>query len=269
MLRKTSVVAMKKLGFGERSTMENIIHEKVNICMQYIHEKKGKAFDMEPIMRITILKIIYTFLFGKRFESDDSIFEYISNGIVLYNKSMHPMLDLFPIVRFVQPFRQLLKDIVPRSKKWKHVFNEKITECMKNSHGEENFVTEFAKQTEGKVKESELYYVVNDFIQGGTEPGSTTLLWAIVLIGNHRAVQDRLHEEIDSVVPKERVPSLSDKLPYFEATILEIMRVKTITPLSLPHKTMCDTEVAGYFIPKKTQVRLVCFYELDFLSTFF
>jgi len=39
-----------------------------------------------------------------------------------------------------------------------------------------------------------------------------------------------------------------DSLPYVEATILELLRYKTSAPMALPHRTMKDTELDGYFI---------------------
>ena len=45
-----------------------------------------------------------------------------------------------------------------------------------------------------------------------------------------------------------------DSLPYVEATILELLRYKTLAPLALPHRTMNDTEIGGYFIPGGTTV---------------
>jgi len=44
-----------------------------------------------------------------------------------------------------------------------------------------------------------------------------------------------------------------DSLPYVEATILELLRNKTVI-MTLPHLTMKDTEVGGYFIPGGTTV---------------
>jgi cytochrome P450 len=46
-------------------------------------------------------------------------------------------------------------------------------------------------------------------------------------------------------------------LSYVEAAILEIMRYKTLVPLGVPHFTMCDTEVGGYFIPKGALVGII------------
>ena len=44
------------------------------------------------------------------------------------------------------------------------------------------------------------------------------------------------------------------RLPYVEATILELLRYKTLVPLGAPHCTLKDTEVGGYFIPRGTWV---------------
>ena len=38
------------------------------------------------------------------------------------------------------------------------------------------------------------------------------------------------------------------------ATLTELVRNAYILPLSVPHKAMCDTSVAGYNIPKGVNV---------------
>ena len=48
----------------------------------------------------------------------------------------------------------------------------------------------------------------------------------------------------------------TDSLPYVEATILELLRYKTLGPMALPHRTMKDTELDGYFIPAGATVRM-------------
>lgn len=50
-------------------------------------------------------------------------------------------------------------------------------------------------------------------------------------------IQDKVHGEIDEVVGKDRVPSLTDKgsLPFTEATIMEVQRMTVAVPLAIPH----------------------------------
>ena len=47
-----------------------------------------------------------------------------------------------------------------------------------------------------------------------------------------------------------------NRLPYVEATILELHRYKTLGPMALARCTSKDTEAGGYFIPKGTSVSL-------------
>jgi cytochrome P450 len=105
----------------------------------------------------------------------------------------------------------------------------------------------------------QLLYIIRDLLIAGTETTTTQILWTIVLLAatkEGREIQAKMRREIDSVVPRDRLPALDDKssLPYVEACILEIMRFKTISPLGNMHETKCDTEVNGYFIPAGTMV---------------
>lgn len=63
---------------------------------------------------------------------------------------------------------------------------------------------------------------------------------------------ERVQKEIDEVIGQERHPSIEDRqnLPYTDAVLHEIQRSMDLTPISVPHKMMCDTEYNGYVIPK-------------------
>lgn len=66
----------------------------------------------------------------------------------------------------------------------------------------------------------------------------------------------KMQREIEEVVGSGRLPELDDriKLPYTEACIREIMRLETLVPSAIPHKSMRDTKIAGFDIPKDTFV---------------
>ena len=57
----------------------------------------------------------------------------------------------------------------------------------------------------------QLLFTIRDLVGAGTETTTTTIRWAIVLLTNHSSIQERLHEEIDSVVGSLRMPSLDDR----------------------------------------------------------
>lgn len=56
-------------------------------------------------------------------------------------------------------------------------------------------------------------------------------------------MQRRIQEELDSKVGGDRSPQLSDRgsLPYLEATIREVLRIRPVAPLLIPHVALSDT----------------------------
>lgn len=50
-------------------------------------------------------------------------------------------------------------------------------------------------------------------------------------------VSENVQREIDAVVGRGRLPSLTDKgtLPYTKATIMEVQRMAVVVPLAIPH----------------------------------
>ncbi|CAG2170900.1 unnamed protein product, partial [Oppiella nova] len=78
--------------------------------------------------------------------------------------------------------------------------------------------------------------------------------WLLLLSAKYSEHQKRIHEEIDSVVGRDRSPCYADRLhmPFTQAFINESFRYKTIVPLNLLRRTLEDTSVLGHFIPKDT-----------------
>ena len=63
----------------------------------------------------------------------------------------------------------------------------------------------------------------------------------------HSEIQVRVQQEIDTAVGRDRLPKISDKssLPFTEAVALEVLRIQTVAPLSVPHLAARNTYVQG------------------------
>ena len=77
----------------------------------------------------------------------------------------------------------------------------------------------------------------------GTDTITTTLYWAVGLMVKHPDIQEKVAQEVDNVIGRDRLPSLEDfgKLPYTEAALNEVLRFSSVVPLGVPHTTMEDT----------------------------
>lgn len=53
----------------------------------------------------------------------------------------------------------------------------------------------------------------------------------------------KIHREMDELVGQDRTPSLADRgrLPYLESTLSEVLRIRPVTPVLIPHVALQDT----------------------------
>mmetsp|Transcript_14738 Transcript_14738/g.41911 ORF Transcript_14738/g.41911 Transcript_14738/m.41911 type:complete len:1188 (+) Transcript_14738:202-3765(+) len=94
-----------------------------------------------------------------------------------------------------------------------------------------------------------------DMIAAGTDTTSTTLLWFIKSMQKFPEAQKKVQEEIDRVCG-DRWPVIDDKehLPYLMATLMEVMRFRTVAPLLAPRATTAPCRVGKYELEEGAQL---------------
>ncbi|KAG6683111.1 hypothetical protein I3843_13G154200 [Carya illinoinensis] len=99
---------------------------------------------------------------------------------------------------------------------------------------------------------------ITELLLATVDNPSNAAEWALAEMLNQPEQIQKAVEEIDRVVGKERLVQESDlpKLPYVTACAREALRIHPIAPFNLPHVSTAEVTVAGYFIPKGSQVLL-------------
>jgi len=230
--------------------MEERIQVEVSLLLQQIRDIKSAAFCPDTLVTSGVLNVIVSILFGHR--KDGEAVSELGNvcHALVRGSFLRAPVDMFPLLRFLPQIRRSLAVLAD----FHHQLFRIITRSIETSD-EDSFVRYYMNRKGSNLDREQLEYVVRDLLLAGTETSTSTLLWALVLLASRdgQSVQERVWKEIDWQVPHDRLPSLADRshLPFLDATILEMMRVRTIIPVTR-HWTSRDTTVGGYFIPANT-----------------
>nr|XP_039248971.1 cytochrome P450 2J2-like [Styela clava] len=101
-----------------------------------------------------------------------------------------------------------------------------------------------------------LIQYIRDLFDAGSETTSTTLGWVLVCFGNYPECQEQIADEVKKTLGEDGLPSMKHQndMPYTCAFIHELMRHRTLVPLSVYHKTNEEATLDEYIIPKNTTV---------------
>lgn len=170
------------------------------------------------------------------------------------------MLSIIPWIRHFWPERSGYKKLMESNEYVYQFFSEFVDRHIESFDecSERNFLDLYIKEMNTCPPE---YYGFNrkQFIMGLIDfsfPAFTAigvqLSLMIQYLMLYPKVAQRIQAEIDEVVGCGRLPTLEDRkhMPYTEAAIRENLRIETLVPSDIPHKTLVETELLGYRIPK-------------------
>ncbi|KAL6989407.1 hypothetical protein U1Q18_015155 [Sarracenia purpurea var. burkii] len=101
----------------------------------------------------------------------------------------------------------------------------------------------------------EIVTLCSEFLNGGTDTTGTAIEWAIARMIENPSIQSKLYDEIRRTVGDGKVEEKdTEKMPYLNAFVKELLRKHPPTYFSLTHAVTEPAKLAGYDIPTDTNV---------------
>ncbi|XP_071808271.1 steroid 17-alpha-hydroxylase/17,20 lyase-like [Asterias amurensis] len=266
--RKLAHSAVRR--FTRKEELEKLVFAVTPKVGQILDEQGDEPFAPKYTIGQAVYNILATMCFGKQYKTDDpDLMAFITANTEATEAFGNGLpSDFFPILKYVKlPVDRRVNKLVQVYFKLFYSEFEKHRENFDPENVKDFFDTLILTQKEALaageeeaklLTDTHIVQTVIDLFGAGTETTTLSLHWAVAALAENPKIQERIAQEIDDVIGRDRLPSLDDKgnLPYVEATLLEILRFGSVAPLGVPHSTLVDTTLNGYKIKKGTMVMI-------------
>ena len=264
-----------------------LINHHSNILIKKLKESKEEAVDIMPLITRCALDVICETAMGVRInaqEEPDSDYAKAIHflGEVMIIRALNPWYWYDFIFDRTQLGKKQAKNVQILHDFTMNIIKTRKSEMIKNnvlnniSNEEINlygikqkkafldYLLEENIKDENVIDEQGIQEEVDTFMFGGHDTTATSIVWAIYFLGLHQDVQDKVHEELDSIFgcDDDRQITSEDilKLKYLECCVKESMRLIP-TVFMVGREPFNDIQIGEYNIPKGTTVN-INFYSL-------
>ncbi|XP_066278632.1 cytochrome P450 2U1-like [Branchiostoma lanceolatum] len=260
--RKVALTWLNTFGAGKQSLEPTIVQEAQDL-VQVFKDKHGQPFDPTVPLSIAVSNVICSVVFGRRFNHDNERFSRVMELVSRYIRlsASAQALNVYPILRYIPSVRRKMEGVVTCADENRSFVIEIIQEHSETFDPNnirdviDGFLLEEHRGNRilSELPEDNIINVIRNLFAAGTDTTATTLRWALLYLVKNPDVQRKVQDEIDVKLGKQ-TPSmlLREHLPYTEATIREVQRIRTIAPSSLPHETTAPATILGHQIPAGT-----------------
>ncbi|XP_027707907.1 steroid 17-alpha-hydroxylase/17,20 lyase [Vombatus ursinus] len=254
--------------FKDRSSqnLEKIICQEANSLCKALANTQGQNTDPALVCFLASANVICQFCFSSSWKQDDEEVKTMMNFSEVITKTLgkDSLVDIFPWTQLFSKDMALLKEnIMVRNKLLEKKFkihkekfdidsvNNLLDMMLKAKINNNGLLTQ-----ESEITDKHILMTVGDIFGAGVETSSSVIKWSIAYMLHYPQVQETIQKEIDQKIGFTRTPVLSDRhqLPFLEATVREVLRIRPVAPLLIPHVARTDTSIGEYTIPKDTRI---------------
>lgn len=255
--------------FGEETEkLEKRLNETVSLLCSRLDKCVGQKLNIMTIIRSEIIKHMWEWISSERLAHDDPKVQTIINFInsISFLGRQGSIFQLIPLLRFLpSQFKRNLDNVL----KTREELFVGLLEHHKKTFKSDNLrdITDgmlaayFKEEKEGKKQvgtSDDIVFLMMDVIVGGVDTSVSALNWCLLHLIVMEDIQTKIQEELDTSYEKGKVLTFEEvkKFDYLHAFVCEVMRSTPLSPLIGLHRTMRETFVMGYNIPKNMLVFL-------------
>ncbi|XP_063917163.1 cytochrome P450 306a1-like [Zophobas morio] len=268
--RKFTTNFLRSIGITKFSPTRKELEDLItNNAEEFVHHisSQGNIVTLDPSEAVVhyVSNIAGTLILGKLFSRDDEVRKNLIHNldIIVREAGIGGALNFLPFLRFLPKYRKTLTTFSETMDKVRKILAVYVNECEKtfsNDDSATNLIEAFLLQR-SKGGPSEIYntdqliYLLFDIFTGTTETTITSLKWIILYLTQYQDVQNKVRQEVLDVL-HEKTLEMSDvqKLPYTQAVLTEVSRIRTVIPLGFPHYASEDVHVDNFKIRKGTMI---------------
>lgn len=217
-------------------------------------------------------------LHSQRNDSPNSIYTIFAH---LVGGTGLSLLDAVPIIKNLTPsYKRRMKAINTLNSEVKQIIDQKTEIREKKAKQKENqeienleekprekrdlldILMDCSNEEGAMLTPDELAGQTKTFLLAGYETSSVCILWTLHLLSKYQDIQQKLADEVISVIGRDRNPSAEDidQMPYLQKVVQESLRICPPIPL-VARRASEDVYIKGHLIPKDTHVIISIYHQ--------
>ncbi|KAM8782441.1 steroid 17-alpha-hydroxylase/17,20 lyase [Rhynchonycteris naso] len=270
-LHRKLVLATFTLFKDGNQKLENILCQEISSFCDFLATQNGQSIDLSLPLFLAVTNIICFICFNTSYKNEHPILKTIQryNEGIMNSLGKNSMLDVFPMLKIfpnktletmrnsVKIRNDMLNEIYEKYKK--NFSSDSVTNLMdillqaKMNTSNNNTGSD---QDSKLLSDRHILATIGDIFGAGLETTTSVVKWTVAFLLHNPQLQKKIQAEIDQNVGFSRTPTISDRnhLVLLEATIREVLRIRPVAPMLIPHQAIVDSSIGEFTIDKGTHI---------------
>jgi phenylacetate 2-hydroxylase len=266
--RKAVATALNKPAV--QTYMPIIDFESYSVIVEILKDSEDGQLDSNviPYIRRFTLNTTLTLTYGTRISSSsDKLLQEIvevQGAIGRFRSTSNNWQDYVPALRLIPGRSNEANSYRMRRDRYIVDLLDDLRKNIANGTDKPCITGNILKDPLTKLNEVEVKSICLSMVSGGIESTSANIIFGIGYLSSPHGqkIQERAYTEIQSVYPDGDAWDkclIEEEVPYVTALYKEILRYYTISPMSLPRRSVEDIEYNGSIIPAGTSFYMNAF----------